>query len=219
MLNRLCCEHVNACRCNSRAPSSHPPGSSVTSKDLTTVCVTIAYPQHVRCCSMCCACRGHSRTTNAIGQACLVIIVPNVYIAAVQICKQPAGPANGHVSHNSAEMLTSSARQALGGRVCSGAVCLPGLCGVNVNSLDPIGALKEMPLQEGGVRHSATMALAQTYRTRNRGFSSSITKKRARLAITLTSSRRGCGDSSNRSSAHLIHSQILRLHLQACQQA
>jgi hypothetical protein len=25
---------------------------------------------------------------------------------------------------------------------------LPGLCGVNVNSLDPIGALKEVPLQE-----------------------------------------------------------------------
>jgi hypothetical protein len=69
------------------------------------------------------------------------------------------------------------------------------------------------------VRHSATMALAQTCRNRNRDFGSSITKRRVRLAITLTSSRRGCGNSSNRSSAHLIHSQISRLHLQACQQA
>ena len=95
--------------------------------------------------------------------------------------------------------------------MCTCAMCSPGLCGVNVNSLDPIGALEEMPLQEGGVRQLAKVPRAQTHCASDRALRSSIRTVFAKLAVTLTSSRRGCGDRSNRSSAHLIHSKFSRL--------
>ena len=72
------------------------PGSSVTSKDLTTVCTSqrVVSTTSGSNSSMCFVhVRGDSSTNSAIPLACLVVVVPNVHIAAVQIREQPGVPA------------------------------------------------------------------------------------------------------------------------------
>lgn len=92
---------------------------------------------------------------------------------------------------------------------------LPRLCRMNVDSLDPIGPLKEMPLQQHDVRHSTARSLILHTALPTLHAPRRLLKNPATLAVTLTSSRRGCRQSSSRSSAHLHYSQARSLQAKA----